>query len=194
MESTHSSSFKVVYNDCFFVFRNALIFRYYSFSFFSSGRIFCPSFFRLSLYVFFFFLVLFLFLFLSGFPFLHHVTDFINLYMHYSCFYSKILLFKKYLNLVHLFYFKHRNFSFSFVFISFFICGVHFSLSLLFISTPYCVGLFMFPFCKCSFKAFYALFWVPSPLLSVYRSSFNSFSHFHGDSFFKITSFNWSPC
>jgi len=58
---------------------------------------------------FFFFSVLFLFLFLSGFPFLCHVANFINLYMHYSRSYSKILLFKKYLDLIHLFYFKCGN-------------------------------------------------------------------------------------
>ena len=158
MEPIHSFSSKVIYNNCLFIFRDALIFRCYFFSFFSYGRIFYPSSFRLSLYAFFFFfffflffffffffLVLFLFLFLLGFPF------------------------KKYLDLVCPFYFKHSNLSFSFVFISSFICGVHLSLSLLLISTPYCMGLFTFPSCGYSFKAFYTLFWVSSPLLSMYR-------------------------
>jgi len=40
------------------------------------------------------------------------------------------------------------------------------------------VGLFTFPSCGCSFEAFYALFWVPSPLLSMYRGSSDSFSTF----------------
>jgi len=72
---------------------------------------FPPFLFWIIIVCFSFLLFLFLFLFLLGFPFLHHVADFINLYIYYSHSYSKILLFKKYLNFVHLFYFKHSNLS-----------------------------------------------------------------------------------